>query len=284
MPPTLNFTHVSLTVGAVLSASGAATDLHLLPGQYTSDTSPLLLHNLLTSASASLSPSSGFNGSLTNLPLNLALNPGIATFAGSLYAGQSGFTALPSSPFTNSSTPLTARSLALASNIWIAITSGSSSKRLVIWDSIPDISQLPGSSSNTLSLLDIQSNACSPPCASSGVCSASGTCQCLPGFTGSSCESCAQGFFGPQCKPCPSGCTTCDQGITGTGQCIKPTAANAPSSCNCLNGVCGSNGQCTCNTGFTSASNGTACAACSPGFFLTTTGDCKGEERCPYFF
>jgi len=51
---------------------------------------------------------------------------------------------------------------------------------------------------------------------------------------------------------------------------------NAPSSCNCLNGVCGSNGQCTCNEGWVNAANGTACASCAPGFFLGANG-CEGE-------
>jgi hypothetical protein len=60
------------TVGAVLSASGVAS-IQLLPGQYTNDTSPQLLHDLLTTSNASLSASPGFNGSLP-LPLNLALS------------------------------------------------------------------------------------------------------------------------------------------------------------------------------------------------------------------
>lgn len=230
---------------------------------------------MLTSSSASLSPSPGFNASLS-LPINLALEPGLAIYAEALYSGQSGFTSLPSTPSVNSSTPLTAKSIALSSSVWIAANSGSSNQRVIIWDSVPDVNQLPLGSSGSLSLVDIQSSACSPPCAGSGVCSASGTCQCAPGFTGSSCESCATGFFGPECKPCPDNCTTCDEGITGTGRCVKPVVANAPATCNCLNGACGTNGQCACNAGFTTGDDGKACAKCSTGFFLTSTGDCKG--------
>ncbi|RDB30292.1 Proprotein convertase subtilisin/kexin type 5 [Hypsizygus marmoreus] len=263
------------TIGAVLAAPSAATDIHLLPGQYASDTSPQFLHDLLTSSSSSLSLSPGFNASTLPLPLNLALQPGLAIYANTLYSGQSAFTSLPSKPITNSSVPITGKALALSSSVWIATNSGSPSKRVIIWDSVPDISQLPLGSAGSLSFVDIQSTACSPPCAGSGICSVSGTCQCAPGFTGSSCESCASGFFGPECKSCPSECTTCDEGITGTGRCLKPIVANAPSTCNCLNGVCGSNGQCACNAGFTKADNGTECAKCSSGFFSTSTGDCK---------
>ncbi|KAG5638761.1 hypothetical protein H0H81_010383 [Sphagnurus paluster] len=145
------------TIGAVLSAPGSTTDIHLLPGQYSSSTSPQLLHNLLTSASATLSPSAGFNGTLS-LPLNLALQPGVTIYSNALYSGHAGFSALPNTTL-NSSVPLTARSLSLSSNVWIATTSGPSNQRTIIWNSIPDFGQLPFTSSNTLSLVDIQSTA-----------------------------------------------------------------------------------------------------------------------------
>ncbi|KAF5368220.1 hypothetical protein D9615_010524 [Tricholomella constricta] len=144
------------TIGAVISAPGAATDIHLLPGQYASDTNPQLLHNLLTSSSASLSPSPGFGGTLSPLPLNLALQSGIAVYADALYSGQAGFLSLPDTPAVNSSTPLTARSLSLSSDVWIATTSGPSNKRVIIWDSVPDVRELPLASSSSLSLVDIQ--------------------------------------------------------------------------------------------------------------------------------
>lgn len=262
------------TIGTTMSASGAQTSVLLLPGQYTATTNPQLLHDMLTSSSASLSPSSGFENSSSSrsLPLNIQLSPGLAIYSQSLYGGSAGFSALPTTPLSNNSTPIQAGSMALSSNVWVALDIGQS-QRVIVWDSVPDFAQLPVTGS--LSLRDIQSSACSPPCSGNGVCSASGTCTCPTGFTGSSCESCAKGFFGPNCQPCPEGCTSCDEGINGSGRCLTPTISNAPSSCNCQNGQCGSGGQCTCNTGWTTSDNGTQCAKCSAGFFLTSTGDCQ---------
>ncbi|KAG2355406.1 hypothetical protein BDR07DRAFT_1474106 [Suillus spraguei] len=135
-----------------------------------------------------------------------------------------------------------------------------------LWNSIPDVSQLPASASGSLSLLNLQSSSCSPVCSGDGICSSSGTCQCPSGFTGSSCEACSSGFFGPECQACPSGCTSCDDGISGTGRCLVPVVSNLPSD------------------GWTSASNGTQCAACAAGFFLATNGNCEicqlGCQQC----
>lgn len=283
LPSDASICHNQLThslldlVGAKLSSSGATT-IHLLPGQYSATTNPQLLHDSLTSSSATLSSSPGFtNSTAVSLPLNLALQPGLALFSGSLYSGQSSFTGLPTTPAGNTSTPLAAQSLTLSSTVWAALNSGNN-HRVIVWDAIPDVSQLPASNLGSLSLTDIQSSACSPSCSSSGVCTGSGTCQCASGFTGASCESCASGFFGSKCQPCLTNCKACDDGVTGSGRCLKPVITNDPANCKCLNGQCGSNGQCACNAGFTTASNGTACAACSPGFFLTSTGDCQGTS------
>jgi hypothetical protein len=273
-----NWTHLLIdSVGATLTASGATT-IHLLPGQYSASSSPQVLHDTLTSSSASLLSSPGFTNSTTvSLPLNLALQAGLATFSGTLYSGQSSFTALPNKLLGSTSTPLAAQSLTLSSAVWAAINS-SSNPRVIVWEAVPDVSQLPANNRGSLSLIDIQSSTCNPSCATSGVCTTSGTCKCASGFTGTSCESCASGFFGPKCQPCPTNCETCDDGITGSGTCLQPLIANNPANCKCLNGVCGSNGQCTCNAGFTTASNGTACAACLPGFFLTSSGDCSSTN------
>jgi hypothetical protein len=265
-------------VGATISDPGLPVQVHVLPGQYTSNTNPQLLHDLLTSSTTSLSPSIGFNvSSAVTLPLNLQLQPGLATFTGSLYSGRIAFAGLPSTPVGNNSVPLNAGSLALAPGVWAALKAGSN--RIVLWDSVPDLSQLPIGSTTSLSISDLESSTCSPPCSGSGVCSAAGTCQCPQGFTGASCESCASGFYGSECQQCPSGCTSCEDRINGSGQCLQPIIQNPPSSCNCLNGVCGSNGQCTCNPGFTTAANGTSCAQCSSGFFQSSTGDCHGKWR-----
>ncbi|SJL04925.1 uncharacterized protein ARMOST_08296 [Armillaria ostoyae] len=153
------------TLGVTLSSSDESATVLLLPSQYASTTNPQLLHNMLTSKSASLSPSPGFNSSASvDLPLDLALEIGMAIYSGSLYSGTAAFTSLPSSPASNSSTTLSAASLALSSSVWAAVDIGN--ERVVLWDSIPDIGQLPLSGS--LSLLDLQSSACSPSCSSSG--------------------------------------------------------------------------------------------------------------------
>ncbi|KAJ7034556.1 TNFR/NGFR cysteine-rich region family protein [Mycena alexandri] len=265
------------SIGVTISAPGSPPAL-LLPGQYTSTTNPQLLHNLLTSSSATLASSPGFKNSTgsTALPLNVAQEPGLSIYSGPLYSGQPAFTSIPGAPIAgNSSTPLSLRSLALSTDVYIAVNSptAGSAQRVILWDSIPDTAQLPTSAPSAagLTLFDIESAACTPSCASSGLCSASGTCVCAPGFTGPSCESCSAGFFGPSCAACPSGCGKCDDGLTGSGRCLE----TAVPQCNCVNGVCGANGSCTCTAGFTSAANGTACSQCAPGFFLTDAGDCS---------
>ncbi|KAI0317494.1 insulin-like growth factor binding protein [Amylostereum chailletii] len=269
------------TIGMTLSAPGLGSDVLLLPGQYTSTTNPDLLHQLLTSSSTTASSSPGFNGSISSLPLTVALEPGFAAFTESLYSGQSQFAPIPSAR-PNSSVSFSAGSLALAANTWVALTSGSAQDRVIIWNSIPDVAQVP--SLGSLAVVDIQSSSCSPQCSGSSVCSASGQCVCPAGFTGASCETCAKGFFGPKCEACPAGCTSCDEGITGSGRCLVPIVTNPPSACNCLNGECGTNGQCTCNAGWTTADNGTSCAKCAIGFFLDSNGDCSkcqlGCDQC----
>ncbi|KAF4614422.1 hypothetical protein D9613_003335 [Agrocybe pediades] len=160
----------NITIGSKLLADGAPASVQLLPGQYTSTTNPQLLHLLLTSPSASLSSSPGFNSSSqVTLPLNIDLDPGLSIYSQSLYSGQAAFSPLPSSPIANSSVPLTASSLALSNNVWAAVTSGSNQDRVILWNSVPDVSQLPSGASSSLSLVDLQSAACSPPCSGSGV-------------------------------------------------------------------------------------------------------------------
>ncbi|KAJ7150274.1 hypothetical protein C8R46DRAFT_1008412 [Mycena filopes] len=264
------------TLGVSLSASDVSNSVLLLPGQYTATTDPQLVHDLLTSSHATLIPNPGFgNSSASTLPLNVAVNPGLAIYANSLYSGKAAFSSLPSVPVSNGAgTPLSAESMALSSSIWVALSFGSNG-RVIVWDSVPDTAQLPLGSVGSMSLLDMQSSTCSPPCASSGTCSSSGTCACAPGFNGTSCETCAAGFFGPTCQACPPGCSSCDEGISGTGRCLSPPVANPLSACNCLNGECNADGSCTCNPGWVTAANGTACAKCTSGFFATSTGDCK---------
>ncbi|KAI0263732.1 hypothetical protein BC834DRAFT_924820 [Gloeopeniophorella convolvens] len=192
------------------------------------------------SSSTSSSPSTGFNASSVSLPFNVALQPGIVIYEQSLYSGQAQFAALPahlSPTLRHLSTAVHSYShpiSGLQSRLWLA------SNRIVIWDSVPDMSQLPGLTS--LSLSDIQSNACSPQCSGAGICSASG-------------QFCASGFFGSSCQACPAGCS---KWMTGS--------------------------PCSCNAGWTTASNGTQCASCAPGFFLDGNGNCAvcqlGCQQC----
>ena len=57
----------------------------------------------------------------------------------------------------------------------------------------------------------------------------------------------------------------------------------APSTCNCLNGVCSSGGTCTCSPGWTTSTsaNNTQCNTCADGFFLDSSGNCEScGSRC----
>lgn len=239
----------------------------------------------MTSSSATLFPSPGFANSSASvsvsLPLTVQLQPGLATYPQARYSGNASFKALPSTA-GNISTPLNAGSLAISNNVWAAVSTGNNN-RVILWSSVPDVAQLPTSASGSLSLLALESSTCSPPCAGNAVCTTSGTCSCPTGFSGSSCEQCASGYYGPSCSSCPSGCTTCDDGISGTGRCLSSTVSDPPSSCNCINGQCGSGGQCTCLPGWSSASNGTQCATCAPGYFLGSTGNCEGMHPTAFF-
>ncbi|EJD01756.1 uncharacterized protein FOMMEDRAFT_126919 [Fomitiporia mediterranea MF3/22] len=263
----------NLTLGATLSAPGASTSLLLLPGQYTETTNPSLLHSILTSSSATISGSTGFqNSSSISLPLSIQLQPGLAFYSSSNYSGSAAYIALPTSAnASNVTTTINGGSFVLSSNTWAELTT--SGGRIILWDASPDISQLPGFISSGLTLNQLQSGSCSTPCASGGVCTSQGSCACLPGFTGSSCEACATGFFGKNCQACPSDCETCDDGINGSGICLKKQS-NAQN-CNCLNGQCASDGSCACNAGWVDSSNGTKCASCANGFFLSDDGSCK---------
>jgi hypothetical protein len=310
----ISISAVSLSAQASGSSkTSTLPSLWLLPGTYTPTDNPKLLHDTLTSSftinTSSFDFSSHgkglttFSASAQSMPFSIALEPGIRAglFGEERYSGAQTFVSAGSSSFNFSATDSESaspdgrttsqfRSLLLADNTWAELFISESEQRSIIWSSVPDISQFPPRLSITspnvsLAIGDIQSSLCTQPCTSGGICLPSdshnntGTCECKEGFTGPLCEICSPGFFGPVCQACP-GCPTdlaCDDGTLGTGQC-KPLPRT---SCGCLNGVCdsGSEGGCMCTTGFISTNgggNGTACSICAEGFYMTSSGDCRG--------
>ncbi|PVF97800.1 hypothetical protein CPB86DRAFT_775103 [Serendipita vermifera] len=279
-------------LGAVLSSSSSS--YILLPGQYTSSIQPASLQQALGSATSTVTFTTGFSNSTTSttpsLPLNVQLQPGLLNYPSDLYTGDPKFYNTPqnvNSSFT--STGISRGSIILAANTVAAIEADNrgSKTRVVLWDNVPYLSQLPYSMAGDLTLVSLQSSLCTPACSAKAICTTSGTCQCRDGFTGESCESCAAGRYGPDCKQCDPTCKRCDDGITGTGECLSVAVpSNAPSNCNCANGVC--NGStCTCSPGFVTASSGgnsTQCASCQDGFFRNSSGNCEkcgsGCTRC----
>lgn len=165
-------------------------------------------------------------------------------------------------------------SFQLLGNAWATLTSSKDNSSIIIRDSASDTSALPLPLPPYV-ITNIQSSSCSPPCSTGGSCNpASPVCTCLKGFNGTLCQSCAEGHFGSSCQPCPSNCENCDQGISGSGRCL-PSAVRTAAKCKCLNGVCDSDGGCTCLPGWGASSNGTKCAQCEQGFFMTSTGGCQ---------
>ncbi|KAJ7868613.1 hypothetical protein B0H14DRAFT_3084065 [Mycena olivaceomarginata] len=269
------------SIGVTISAPSSSSAL-LLPGQYTSTTNPQLLHTLLTfplRLPRNSTTTSG-SGSGVALPLNVAQEPGLAIYNGPLYSGQAAFTAIPAAPVAVNapSTPLALQSLTLPPNVWIAVSSTNSTQRVVIWDSVPDTSQLPPTAPSTFSLVQLESAACPAPCASSGICTAAGTCACAPGFTGASCETCAPGFFGAGVCGVPGGVQDLRRRPDGE-RAVSWTLGQARwRSGNCVNGACNADGSCAfCQIGCTScaATTGT-CSACRAGF----TPDANDATRC----
>jgi hypothetical protein len=240
------------------------------------------------SSSDTIISSPGFDLSSAELepPIDIELQAGLAIYPGQFYNGQANFISLRGS-FSNQTIPFTPDfgSIAISENVWLAITLDSGNL-IILYDTAPLIT-LP-SKNQPITIIDYQSSTCQPPCSGSGVCTASATCACAEGFAGSSCESCASGFVGPACQPCPSPCKSCNQttGLCSTSEAFKLKVKRAQKTCNCQNGICSSDGSCSCLPGWTNATdlNGVTCAQCAPGFFLASTGDCQGKILYISFF
>ncbi|GAA6029458.1 hypothetical protein JCM8097_003689 [Rhodosporidiobolus ruineniae] len=298
----------SLTAGVVVSSpiNGSTQRVSLLPGTYSSSSAAFTSSNSTTSSLASsvFSKSStafvsnGFSasGSLSSASssYSVSLLDGLTAYTSALYQGTTSYIALPTN-YTSSNSSSSSSSNASASahpsgisslllpassSAYAVLTLGSSSTRLVVWDSLPDVGEIKGGAgSGGVTVVDVQGTGCASPCASGGVCTASGKCACGTGWTGDTCNACATGFFGKSCEACPAGCKDCDDGLTGTGLCLDVVATNVtlPSTCNCINGECASNSTtatCSCNAGWAKAANGTQCAACADGYYMTSGGDC----------
>ncbi|KAI5479323.1 hypothetical protein MNV49_003841 [Pseudohyphozyma bogoriensis] len=236
------------TIYTPVNSSSRATVL--LPGTYTSSSSTTANSSLLTFGTSSTSfTAAGFSTTGTvGSTLSVSLLAGVTTYTGPLFQDTPTYTPLSASSASTNSTG-SIESFLLSDNIWAVLTvGGSSGSRVVAWDGVADVGNLPGGSGGVV----------------------------LEGFQ-SSTYACATGLFGKTCEACPAGCTDCDDGITGTGMCLTTNTTTTAAVCNCANGVCASNSTtatCSCNAGWATASNGTQCAACASGYYMSSGGDC----------
>ncbi|GAA5830244.1 hypothetical protein JCM3766R1_002837 [Sporobolomyces carnicolor] len=286
----------------------------LLPGTYTRATfaslsssfsnstalvSPFSTDSIVDPPSSNAFTTSGSLSAASSSTFSVSLQPGLVTYSAPYYEGSSDY--YPPSSATNSSTAANASDgrtfssvlltfpLPSTSSLYAIVSIGT--ERVVVWESIPEIGALGIASSSTpAQLVELVDDSCRSTtrggCSNAGgVCSggANQTCVCRPGWTGPRCSACLPGHFGPNCEPCriDDGCTKCDEGLTGTGVCLDRTEMAStlifPSICDCVNGICSGNSttsKCACNAGWTSAANGTQCAACAPGYYLDGSGDC----------
>ncbi|GAA5829789.1 hypothetical protein JCM5353_002232 [Sporobolomyces roseus] len=293
--------HNSLNAGVTISTpfNGSTEQFTLLPGTYTSSSFPSL-YNSTSSNVTNPSPFSSSKSTSQNSPgftstgslstssqsFTVSVEPGLITYPSAYYEGTSTFHPLPNSTLNSTSTEFSSLLLTAPQDSY-AIVSTPGSSRIVVWESIPDVSTLGFSGSvQKGELAELRNTGCpgdGGECGIGGKCSSNGTCVCRTGFTGNDCGDCLPGFYGKECsEQCRGGCSTCDDGIAGSGLCLDPPShANLilPSDCNCLNGICSgstSTATCDCNAGWTRGSNGTQCASCSDGYYMSSSGDCLG--------
>ena len=252
--------------------------IQLLPGEYSASVVSFLV-NMTTimnlTSHTPIVPTPGYNLSSAVPPFNITLQPGFTTFLRPLYDGPT-FTPILKS-FANRTTSLDHFfSIAIAPDVFLAISYGVSEYLYILYDTAPVITfiTLPPTNQRII-LKDFQSSTCQPACTSYGVCIASGKCVCDKGFTGSACELCASGFYGTACKPCPS---PCKEGCDQNGKCLTPKGSNvrrAQNKCICQNGQC-IDGKCVCLPGWT----GSTCDRCAQGFSLVSTDDTTNSTNC----
>ena len=198
-------------MGVTLSSPSISSSIFLVPDTYASLSSlPSVLLSALQSPlttvtlpSSLLNASSGVSGSVS-LPLKISQTAPLLAFPNANFTGTGVSFALAPVNTTFTTTTINTASLMLDDGLWAVLVQNSSSTHVVVWQSVPDFSQVSSSSafdsSSPISLVSLQSTACNTPCSSAGTCSASGTCTCPPQFSGTSCETCAKGFFGPSCQ------------------------------------------------------------------------------------
>ncbi|KAG8834647.1 hypothetical protein FRC17_007949 [Serendipita sp. 399] len=156
-------------LGAALNTQSNA--YLLLPGQYAANVQPTSLSQALTSATATVTFTTGFSNSTTatspSLPLNVALQPGLLNYPSDLYTGDPSFIPLPQSiNSTFNPTSINRGSIILAANTVAAIEADNNGvkNRVVLWDTVPFISQLPYTMAGNLRILSLLSSSCSPAC------------------------------------------------------------------------------------------------------------------------
>jgi hypothetical protein len=178
--------------------NGSTLTATLLPGSYSS-TPSISSSNVLStyfSPNMVLNTSIGFASTGSEASsINVVLLAGVISYSNTLYQGIPNYSPLSSinsttslSSTNSSSTP---SSLLISSGAFV-ILSSPTSPHSVIYDSIPDISQLPsnviGSSGVGVTLRLVQSSMCVGGCSSGGICGSEGKCICSNGFTGDSCS------------------------------------------------------------------------------------------------
>ena len=147
------------TVGAVVSMDSKSANYIILPGTYDPASSPSKLGNALSGGASRIAMSPGFE--LSGIPPVLSLQPGIVATSASLYRGPVRFEAAREPGQLLGDATISAQgSVLMAQNVWATFRRTQDDSHIVVWDSIPDMSQLPESlKGSDMNPIDIQSSA-----------------------------------------------------------------------------------------------------------------------------